>query len=130
MDPANGTVRTILRLEGFAAFAFSVGAYAQWSQHGWGLFALLFLVPDLSLLGYLSGPRAGAASYNIAHSYVGPAVLGGAAVLWLGTLSLAVALIWSAHIGFDRLLGLGLKLPTGFHSTHLGVIGRPRTHAA
>jgi hypothetical protein len=37
----------------------------------------------------------------------------------------AIALIWAAHIGFDRLLGYGLKYPTAFTDTHLGKIGRP-----
>jgi hypothetical protein len=30
-----------------------------------------------------------------------------------------LALIWFAHIGFDRLLGFGLKYPTRFKDTHL-----------
>ena len=30
-----------------------------------------------------------------------------------------IALIWLAHIGVDRLLGYGLKYPTGFKDTHL-----------
>jgi hypothetical protein len=34
------------------------------------------------------------------------------------------ALIWLAHIGMDRSLGYGLKLPTAFQDTHLGRIGR------
>jgi len=29
------------------------------------------------------------------------------------------ALIWLAHIGFDRALGFGLKYPTHFKDTHL-----------
>lgn len=31
-----------------------------------------------------------------------------------------------AHIGMDRLLGYGLKYPTGFRHTHLGRIGREK----
>jgi hypothetical protein len=30
-----------------------------------------------------------------------------------------IALIWIAHIAFDRLLGFGLKYPTQFKDTHL-----------
>jgi hypothetical protein len=123
MQPATGTVRTLLRLEGLAVFLLSTGAYVQWSQHGWGFYALLFLAPDLSLLGYLAGARAGAIVYNIPHTYIGPAVLGAAGLLWLGPTTLGVALIWSAHIGLDRLVGYGLKLPEGFRFTHLGRIG-------
>lgn len=110
--------------------ALCAAAYSQWGQHGWGFFALLFLVPDLSMVGYLVGPRIGAVAYNAVHAYVGPAALVGAAVLWLGPLWLAIALIWSAHIGFDRAVGYGLKLPAGFQYTHLGPIGRSRPNAA
>jgi len=33
-----------------------------------------------------------------------------------------MALIWAAHIGFDRFLGYGLKYPVAFRVTHLGSI--------
>jgi hypothetical protein len=33
--------------------------------------------------------------------------------------ALQIALIWLAHIGVDRMLGYGLKYPTGFKDTHL-----------
>jgi len=67
----------------------SAAAYSQWGQYGWGFFALLFFVPDLSMVGYLVGPRIGAVTYNAVHAYVGPAALVCAAVLWLGPLWLA-----------------------------------------
>jgi hypothetical protein len=31
-----------------------------------------------------------------------------------------------AHVGLDRAVGYGLKLPTSFNDTHLGRIGRDR----
>jgi hypothetical protein len=130
MLDTTGTVRTILRLEGVAVLVLSAAAYSQWSQHGWGFFALFFLAPDLSMAGYLAGSRIGAMTYNVAHAYVGPAALACAAVLWLGPLWLGMALIWSGHIGLDRAVGYGLKLPAGFQYTHLGPIGRSRTKAA
>jgi hypothetical protein len=34
------------------------------------------------------------------------------------------ATIGAAHVGFDRALGYGLKLSTGFTYTHLGRVGR------
>ena len=37
---------------------------------------------------------------------------------------LALGLIWYVHIGFDRMLDYGLKYSLGFHSTHLGLLGR------
>jgi hypothetical protein len=67
----------------------------------WLWYIVLILAPDLFMLGYLGGTRLGAAVCNLGHTWVG-------------------------HIGGDRLLGYGLKLPTGFQDTHLGRIGRNR----
>jgi hypothetical protein len=124
-----GRVRGLLRLEGLVLLAVSVALYAQ-LQGGWGRFAALFLVPDLSMMGYLFGPRSGALFYNAGHSTLGPLLLA-----MLGLLSglpavLPYALIWTAHIGFDRALGYGLKYGTAFGHTHLGVVGRRATAAA
>ncbi|MDM0077547.1 DUF4260 domain-containing protein [Variovorax sp. J2P1-59] len=119
---ASGGVRATLRIEGAVVLVAAVVAYAQLGA-GWGAFTMLFLVPDLSFLGYLAGPRVGAAAYNAAHSYIGPV-----AMLVIGSLgdspvAMAAGWIWCAHIGFDRALGYGLKYATGFADTHLGRIG-------
>ncbi len=120
---AGGGVRTLLRVEGLAVLALAVTAYAQFGA-GWGLFALMFLLPDLAFFAYLRGPRVGALAYNATHSYAGPLAL--LALGMLGTMPalLAVALVWLAHIGFDRALGYGLKYAEGFGLTHLGRVGR------
>ena len=65
----------MLRVEGATMLAGSVLLY--WANGGsWWLFALLLLAPDLSMLGYLAGPRVGAVVYNAFHSYPLPAALG------------------------------------------------------
>ncbi|MDP1740607.1 DUF4260 domain-containing protein [Polaromonas sp.] len=120
---AAGGVRTLLRLEGLAALTLALAAYAQFGA-GWGWFALLFLLPDLSFAAYLAGPRWGAAAYNAAHSYLGALALLAAGVLVAMPGLLAVGLVWCAHIGFDRTLGYGLKYSEGFGLTHLGCIGQ------
>ncbi|TIO76458.1 MAG: DUF4260 family protein [Mesorhizobium sp.] len=114
-----------IRLEWVAA---AVAAFIFYKMTGvsWWLFALLILAPDLSMLGYLAGPRVGAASYNALHILIAPLVLALAGVLFGGPVTIAVALIWIAHIAIDRALGYGLKLPTGFQDTHLGRIGSDR----
>jgi hypothetical protein len=120
-----GAPGTLLRLEGAAAL---IGATLAFSGAGgrWSTFALLFLLPDLSMLGYLAGRRVGAASYNAAHSYVGAALVT-AVGLASGTHgALLVACVWAAHVGFDRLLGYGLKYGTSFGDTHLGHRSPPR----
>ena len=68
-----GVPRWILRLEGLAVLVVSLLLYRQFGG-GWGLLALCFLLPDLSMLGYLAGPRVGATLYNLAHSYIAPIV--------------------------------------------------------
>ena len=120
---AGGNVRTTLRLEGAALLLGALVAYQQVGA-GWGAFALLFLVPDLSMLGYLRGPRVGALLYNAAHATLGPAALIALGALTTQPVALALGLVWLAHIGFDRLLGYGLKYATGFGDTHLGRVGR------
>jgi hypothetical protein len=120
-----GAPRTWLRLEGLAVFAASLLFY-RWQLEPWSRFLLLFLLPDLSMLGYLGGPALGARLYNLAHNYVAPIFL---ACWGLGVARedvVPLALIWTAHIGFDRLLGFGLKYPGGFGETHLGRVGRRR----
>jgi hypothetical protein len=121
---AAGGVRTVLRLEGGAMLALAVAAYAQ-TGAGWLPFAVLFFAPDLSLLGYLAGPRAGAMLYNATHSAIGPLTAIGFGVLGAQPVALAAGLVWLAHVGFDRLCGFGLKYQDGFARTHLGRIGRP-----
>jgi hypothetical protein len=114
----------ILRIEGAVALTAAVLVWAHAGVGSWLVFALAFVVPDISMIGYVKGPRVGAFAYNMAHTYAAPALL---AVLGLSGAPSAVwrfAVVWVAHIGFDRLLGYGLKHPTGFGDTHLGVLGR------
>ena len=85
------------------------------------VFAVVFFLPDISFAGYLAGPRIGATLYNFAQ--LRGALVLAATTVRLGT-GLSLALVWAAHIGFDRALGYGLKHSTAFRDTHLGRIGR------
>ena len=122
---ATGAVRVVLRLEGLCVLAAACLAYGQLGA-GWGVFALCFLAPDIAFLGYLAGPRAGAAAYNCTHSYIGALLCLVAGGALSAPAVLSVALIWFAHIGFDRALGYGLKYSAGFGFTHLGRTGRAK----
>lgn len=107
-----------LRLEGLTIAVLSAVLY-QHVEGNWWLFAALWLAPDLTMLGYLAGPRWGAHCYNTVHAYMLPAALAIVAVTLHHAPLLLYALIWFNHIGVDRLLGYGLKYPTGFGFTHL-----------
>jgi hypothetical protein len=115
-------MRVLLRLEGLAVFLVSVGIYSQYGA-SWWLFAGVFLLPDVTMAGYLVNERVGAWAYNVAHTYVTPLLVAGAAFGFRASLLGSITLIWIAHIGLDRTLGFGLKRPTGFKDTHLGRIG-------
>lgn len=112
------------RLEGMVAMGLGLATYL-WLGQSWLVFVLLFFVPDLTMLGYLRGSSVGAIIYNLGHSYAVPALLA-LSGLALGPLAYGLAAIWVAHIGFDRMLGYGLKLQGGFQHTHLGPIGKAR----
>jgi hypothetical protein len=110
-----------LRFEGAAVFALAVLLYAR-GGHSWLLFARALPRPDLSLGAYVGGPRAGAwattwrtATWGRSSPPRSRVATGRPPV---------VALLWAAHVGFDRALGYGLKYAGGFTETHLGRIGR------
>lgn len=113
----------MVRLE--ALLVCGLGGLVFWqSGWSWWWFAGLFFVPDLAMAGYLLGAAGGALFYNLAHTYLAPAALVGAGVVLGFDWTLPAGAIWTAHIGFDRVLGYGLKYNSSFHDTHLGRIGR------
>ena len=111
----------ILRIEGAAVFAATLAAYHHFAGD-WRLFAVLFFIPDVSILPYFINNKAGWAAYNTAHSYVWPVLLAWIAQpLGHGPLMFG-ALVWCAHISWDRLCGFGMKEGENFWITHLGAI--------
>ena len=113
----------LLKLEGLVLFLLAIMIYHR-ESYGWPLFWWTLLVPDISMLGYLAGPKMGAVCYNIAHSKLLPGMLALAGLFYGNPLMLSLSLVWFAHIGIDRMLGYGLKYPEGFKVTHLGLIGQ------
>jgi len=73
------------------------------------------LAPDIAITGYAAGTRPGARLYNLTHATPLPAVMLGAGYWQADRLVMALALVWLAHIGLDRLLGTGLKYNDRFH---------------
>jgi hypothetical protein len=108
----------LLHIEEATLLTLTLFAY-QHLHYSWLLFAILFLTPDLFMLGYLVNTRLGAATYNLAHTLTLPFALLLASYLEHWRLTTALAIIWMAHIAFDRLLAYGFKYPTHFKDTHL-----------
>jgi hypothetical protein len=118
-----GFATAILRSEAVAAL---VAGVALWIGNDGSLLWLVpaLLLPDASMVGYAVNPRVGAVTYNAVHNWtVAVALL--ALGWWLGIDAMLLGgAILLAHVGMDRALGYGLKLPTSFQDTHLGRIGR------
>lgn len=123
----SGVPRHLLRLEGAAILAVCTLLYAFSGASDWWTYVAVFLLPDLSFVAYFAGSRAGAVAYNVTHSLVGPILLGVASMFTATAVATSLAYVWAAHVGFDRMLGYGLKYGSGFHDTHLGRIGREDT---
>lgn len=116
-------MKSLLKLEELAEMLLAVLVFAH-LPYAWWVLPATFLLPDLSMLGYLAGPRVGAASYNLLH-HKALAIAVGLAGWMLGVPVLVLAgTILLFHSAFDRLLGYGLKYSTGFQDTHLGRVGK------
>ena len=113
-----GAPRRWLGLEGLVLLAGALIAYSTLGQPWW-LVPAGILVPDIAMSGYAAGTRLGAHLYNLAHATLLPAVMLGIGYWQADRLLMALALIWLAHIGLDRLLGMGLKYNDRFTHTHL-----------
>ena len=144
MSPAvAGAPRVLLRLEGLTILAgclcaFWFGPFHSLLGPACPWVVLIFFAPDLPKLAYLAGPRIGAAAYNLAHTVALPALVLSAGIVVIAMslkgvpsslthvmeVATSLAVLWTAHIGFDRALGYGLKYASGFGHTHLGRIGR------
>jgi len=107
------------RIEAAAMLAAALVAYGQLG-FAWSTFALCFFLPDLSIAFYLAGPRLGGLAYNAAHCFAWPILLGAFWLLSDAPVALQAALVWSAHVAFDRALGWGLKYEQSFVHTDMG----------
>lgn len=115
--PDNSSPKLFLHIEGAAIFLFSTALYF-YIGGTWWLFLLLLLSPDIFVLGYLKDNKTGSFIYNLGHIYLWPLALAGLGIITSSILLIHLGLIWSAHIGMDRMIGYGLKYPSGFKITH------------
>jgi len=127
--PPSGAVTgrplTWLRVESLAVIGAALVVFATTGQPWW-LIPALFLIPDLSWLAYLAGPRVGAWVYNLAHSAPLPLALLAAGAGWHLTALTVAGVVGLFHLSLDRVLSYGLKYDDGFGVTHLGLRGPGR----
>lgn len=113
-----GMPRMLLRIEALLLFGASIFVFAIQGLDWW-IYPLLLLVPDIFMLGYLRNTRVGALFYNVGHSMLMPTILLVWGMIATNHWLIAIAAIWFGHIGWDRVLGYGLKYNDSFKHTHL-----------
>jgi hypothetical protein len=116
-------MKNILRLEEAAQWAATIVLSFQ-LPYAWWWYWVLFLTPDVSMIGYLINTKIGAFTYNLVHHKgvaVGFYLLG----LFLSDNELLFSgLVLYGHSCMDRIFGYGLKFNDNFKNTHLGWIGK------
>ena len=116
--PRMSNPRLMLIIENAVIMAVMLGAYYHFRGDAL-VFVLLFLVPDLSALGYLVNKQVGAMSYNAIHTYAMPIGLLLIALAQASNVLILLAIIWGFHIAIDRVMGYGFKYASAFKDTHL-----------
>ena len=119
-------LKHIISLEYLFAAVLTALFFVTVGRFDWWWLIVLFLLFDISMVGYVVNQKIGALTYNMGHSLIGPAIL---AAIYIATNNQAVLFItslWLFHIFVDRALGYGLKHSTGFEHTHLGKIGKAK----
>ena len=118
-------MKNLIKIEELFLFGLSLFLFSR-LDYGWGAsqYAILFLTPDLSMLGYLANPQVGTWIYNLINHkglavalYVLGYLLSIPWLMFAGTILLG-------HSSLDRVFGYGLKYSDAFQNTHLGRIGR------
>jgi len=111
-------VKKMIHLEGAVVFLAMFYLYSFY-EFKWWIFILFLFAPDISMIGYIADNRIGAIIYNLCHTYTVSVLTFFLGVFLQLQVFLIIGLIWTAHIGMDRLCGFGLKYKTRFKDTHL-----------
>lgn len=120
-------MKSLIQLEELAMLGISIYVLC-FLKARWWIYPLLLLGPDISMLGYVAGSKAGAICYNLFHHKAIAIVVFLAGFVNQANSLEIIGLILIGHSSMDRMLGYGLKNFTGFQFTHIGQIGRAKSN--
>jgi hypothetical protein len=112
-------MKNLLKIEELLQLILCIYLNLQLPYPGWWYW-VLFLTPDVGMLGYLFNTKIGAVMYNLFHHK------GIAIAFYIAGLAFAneplqfTGLLLFGHSAFDRIFGYGLKFSDHFKHTHLG----------
>ena len=113
-------MKRLLQLEELMMTALGIAAlHYQPVPVSWWAWPVLFLSPDIAMLGYMVNTKVGAFTYNLFHHKAVAILLAAAGFLMHDSILQLAGIVLFAHSAFDRMLGFGLKYNDGFRHTHL-----------
>ncbi|MGE7889544.1 DUF4260 domain-containing protein [Bacillus cereus] len=110
--------KRIVHFEGLVVLLATIYAYSIY-EFSWIIFWVFLLAPDLSMLAYGINNRVGANIYNLFHTYIISILIAIIGIFFKIDTVIMIGLIWTAHIGMDRMFGYGLKYEKDFKDTHI-----------
>ncbi|MEJ3737645.1 DUF4260 domain-containing protein [Bacillus tropicus] len=110
--------KRIIHFEGLVVFLAAIYTYSLY-EFSWIIFWVFLLAPDLSMLAYGINNHVGANIYNLFHTYIISILIVIIGVYFKIDTVIMIGLIWTAHIGMDRMFGYRLKYETDFKDTHI-----------
>src|SRR2546428_12200435 len=116
-------MKNLIKLEEIALFILSIYLF-NLLDFAWWWFPVLLLLPDLSMLGYLLGPKIGAIVYNVVHHKAIALIIYVLGFYLNNEVLKLCGIIVFAHSTMDRIFDYGLKYFDAFSHTHLGWIGK------
>ncbi len=116
-------MKKLLKLEEAGIFALSIYLLTLIDlKFSWWVYPILYLAPDISMLGYLINNKIGAYVYNFGHHKAVAVIIGVIGFIMHQDYILLSGIILFGHSAMDRIFGYGMKYITGFKNTHLGVL--------
>jgi hypothetical protein len=114
-------MKNYIQAEAIVPFILSVILINLLPVHfAWWVWILLFLAPDISMIGYFANNKIGAIIYNLFHYQLIAIIVAGIGLALQQPYVELAGLILLGHSSLDRAMGFGLKLNEGFKFTHLG----------
>jgi Domain of unknown function (DUF4260) len=114
-------MKNLIKLEEIGVLAISIFLLTRLNIHlAWWMYLILFLSPDIGMLGYIINPKVGAITYNFFHHKAVATVVLIIGIIQSNDYLLLAGLLLLAHSSFDRVLGYGLKYTDNFKHTNVG----------
>lgn len=116
-------MKQVLRIEEATTFALSIYLLSLLDiSLRWWIYILLYLAPDIGMIGYIFNNKIGAITYNIFHHKAIATLLIIVGFLSTDQYLLLTGIVLFGHAAMDRMFGFGLKTFQGFKFTRLGAM--------